>query len=447
MDDLVSDSAANDKDKERYKPLEKQGLEKGALDKADVHDARNAGAADIKSAEAVRTNASNGSLQDRRRLMAQQDESIEIVGFQTSASRHSKLKEKDLLASYIIERQPEQVGPQTFSLGLAYEEHRTFSQKFVDFAEAASRRLFNADEQKAFAQEQIDKILGIGEGLNIAKEHAKESVKVGAGKAWNAFADGTVASFLARPNAINDPLFKAVGGTLDAMSKDPNLVNKVLVVIEHQIERENARYSSMEPHEKGRFIGEIMFNMVNPEGSTEAAEASLKIADRLAIGAEKSERFVDDLRGVAKAGAGGRWDILNERPSLDVVQQTGRMSCVSACGEMLMQGAVKQGELLQQLGEPVATKYLARALGPKWDGGPVDETALDLLLHRGSWVADLRERMGVRYSRLEPAHAVVVDGIDSSGNIMIRDPAQATRYEMTRTEFISTWTGTAVFRK
>jgi hypothetical protein len=297
----LADSAANDKGKERDVPLAQQGLEQSALDKTDAHDSRNAGVSDLRTIESQRTNASNGSLQDRQRLMAGQDESIEIVGFESSASRHSKLREKDLLAPAakpvdsskalpqsvshddgperpIIEYQPEQVGPKAFSLGLAYEENRTFSQKMTDFAIAASGRLLDPEDQKAYAQQQIDKVLGIGEGLNIAKD----STKLAAVTAWNALTDGSVASFLAKPHAINGPIFKAVGGTFDAMAKDPNLVNKVLVALERQIVRENDKYSAMEPREKGRFIGEVMFAMFNTEGSSEAGEASLKMADGLA---------------------------------------------------------------------------------------------------------------------------------------------------------------------
>ena len=145
--------------------------------------------------------------------------------------------------------------------------------------------------------------------------------------------------------------------------------------------------------------------------------------------------------------AGGRWETLNERLSLDVVLQLDRMSCVSACGEMVSNGSLKQKDLMKVIGYPVATEYLAKALGNNWEGAPVAESALDRLLQKGSWVADVRERMGVRYARLEFAHAVVVDGLDISGNIMIRDPAKGMRYEMTRAEFLATWTGTAVFRK
>jgi len=40
-----------------------------------------------------------------------------------------------------------------------------------------------------------------------------------------------------------------------------------------------------------------------------------------------------------------------------------------------------------------------------------------------------------------------IDGLDDAGNIMIRDPAHGTRYEMTHNEFMKVWTGIAVFRK
>jgi ABC-type bacteriocin/lantibiotic exporter with double-glycine peptidase domain len=73
---------------------------------------------------------------------------------------------------------------------------------------------------------------------------------------------------------------------------------------------------------------------------------------------------------------------------------------------------------------------------------------LDKLLQRGgSWATELREPIGPRYARLEPGHAVVVDGVDNAGNICIRDPAQGTRYEMTGGEFTRVWTGIVVFRK
>ncbi|MBP9094735.1 hypothetical protein KBI23_27190 [bacterium] len=481
----MDDNAANDKSKERYWPLEKQGLEKSALDKPDVNDARNAGASDLRTVESQRTNASNGSLQERQRLMAGQDESVEIVGFESSASRHSKLRENDLLKPAarpadsaksfpqsvsnddgperpIFEYRPEQVGPKTFSLGLACQESRTFSQKMADFAIAASGRLLDPEDQKAYAQQQIDKILVIGEGLNIAKE----STKLAAVNAWKALTDGSVASFLAKPNAINDPLFKAISGTFDAMAKDPNLVNKVLVTIEHHIVSENDKYVAMAPREKGRFIGEVMFAMFNPESSTEAGEASLKMADRIASGAEKAEGYLGEVSSTLRksaddsvsthksgevgeafgsnsydlepVGAGGEWPVINERSSLDVVQQIDEGSCASAVGEMLTDGRIQQRDLIARMGSPGYPERMAQLLGEGWKGGYFGPPLLNHLMAKGrSWGAEFKE-----FGKL--GHLVVVDGIDEFGRYMIRDPDKATRYEMLPKDFEEFWTGRAV---
>lgn len=43
-------------------------------------------------------------------------------------------------------------------------------------------------------------------------------------------------------------------------------------------------------------------------------------------------------------------------------------------------------------------------------------------------------------------HMVVVDGVDEVGNVIIRDPQNATRYEMTREDFIKAWTRRGIWR-
>ena len=68
------------------------------LQSADAQEIRNVSGEVIAATEAKRTNASDGSLRDRARLVAEQEESIEIVGFTGSASRQNRLTEKDLLA-------------------------------------------------------------------------------------------------------------------------------------------------------------------------------------------------------------------------------------------------------------------------------------------------------------------------------------------------------------
>ena len=43
-------------------------------------------------------------------------------------------------------------------------------------------------------------------------------------------------------------------------------------------------------------------------------------------------------------------------------------------------------------------------------------------------------------------HTVVVDGLDELGNLIIRDPAEGTKYEMIRDDFLRYWSGLSVFR-
>jgi hypothetical protein len=110
-------------------------------------------------------------------------------------------------------------------------------------------------------------------------------------------------------------------------------------------------------------------------------------------------------------------------------------------------GEFNQAELVKILGAPCDTRELAGALGPPWKGTGVPENELDKLLGQGPWAAEFRElQPTVQYKRLEAAHTVVVDGLDEQGNIMIRDPADGKRYEMTRKDFVKHWTLHSVFR-
>lgn len=76
----------------------------------------------------------------------------------------------------------------------------TMHHKLTNFAQSAAARLLDPAGQQKYFQGQIDKIQGIGDGLNLAKEEMKDAGR----KAWEALQDGSVAMFLARPNAIND---------------------------------------------------------------------------------------------------------------------------------------------------------------------------------------------------------------------------------------------------
>lgn len=150
-----------------------------------------------------------------------------------------------------------------------------------------------------------------------------------------------------------------------------------------------------------------------------------------------------------EAGApGGIWEVINERISPDVVKQINNVSCVSACGEMLSNGAIDQATLINNLGAPVGLQHLADELGPEWTGVTIGnkEQVLDYLLNNGSWAAELRSPPASMYARIDMGHSVVVDGVNDAGDIMIRDPWEGTRYEMTRYNFLKHWTGTSVYK-
>ncbi len=394
----------------------------------------------------------------------------------------------------LIDYRPTQTGEKSYALGIGYEEgrdSRSIYQKLSDFAQAAAARATDLEEQRAYIQGQLDKIIGIGEGLNIAKDSTKAAVAAG----WNALIDGTVANFLSKPNAINDPLFHAVGGALTAMTEDPNAVNHTLEQVGALIMEGSEHYTAAGDREKGHLIGETMFAMVNPEGSTEAGQAALKVADRVAEhideavlktieqtlkvaeeaapevaqqtkqmlydyiqskgltasqlerGGQIPEGFLDNLEKPpegAPVGKGGDWPVLNERPSPDVVKQISNESCVAAVGEMLSNGMLKQDVLIDQVG--TKPEFLAPLLGPEWKGGFVRENrekVLEVLLaSKRSWAAEFRDDF---YHRVRMGHMVVVDGLDKVGNVMIRDPQDATRYEMTREAFLKYWSDRALF--
>lgn len=118
------------------------------------------------------------------------------------------------------------------------------------------------------------------------------------------------------------------------------------------------------------------------------------------------------------------------------------------CGrgrEMLSGGTLKQNELFELVGTIPET--LAEHLGAGWKGGFVPnfkrEIAFDAIMRTGKpWAAELRDEF---YHRVEMGHMVMVDGYDEAGNIMIRDPMHATRYEMTRMDFFHHWSDRALF--
>ena len=394
----------------------------------------------------------------------------------------------------VVESNIVQNSESSFSLGLEYLEHqssRTPLDKLGDFMHAASGRATDPENWKSWVQGEISKFQGLGNGLNDAKEETKAEVLAG----WNALTNGTVAEFLSHPDAINAPAFKTVANAFDSMSKDPETTNKAMAHLGNLVTKASEGYSNLPDYEKGRIIGKVMFLMVNPEGSTEGAEAALKVAGKVAtridkVVSETIDQALKSMRSMSPemakqtkealynylqnkgfqskdlevlgeipegffdnlAGAGGDWPVYNERPSPDVVQQVHKNACGAAVGEMVTNGEIKQEIFLEEFRKHYhpqlleKTKYpsadllwLQEELGSGWQYHFTEVEGAEAKLNeflKGSrtWIAELREPG-------KTSHIVAVDGLDSEGGIMIRDPQKATRYEMKTGDFMKYWVG------
>lgn len=148
-----------------------------------------------------------------------------------------------------------------------------------------------------------------------------------------------------------------------------------------------------------------------------------------------------------KAGAGGaNLRVIKEEPGV-AIQQSGKLTCWAACGEMLSGGRVSQLQLIQKLGtRKQSVKTLAQFIGPDWIGGIVDvdemgRNGVVALSRRGSWVAVLKPAPGGQ------AHMVVVDGINANDQVIIRDPYEGSRYVADMGDFLDNWYGDAVWHK
>ena len=188
----------------------------------------------------------------------------------------------------VTEYKPQKNNEHFYSLGMNYQEgkqdNRDLGERISDFAAAAARRATDAQGWQAWFEGETQKVIGIAEGLNEAKEETKAAVTAGV----KALTDGTVTSFLAKPNAINEPLFKTVASVFDAVSSDPNATNKALETLGNAVIKASNDYSALPKEEQGKVIGKFAFGMINPEGSTEGAEVALKIADKVATQVDKA---------------------------------------------------------------------------------------------------------------------------------------------------------------
>ncbi|MBN8561668.1 MAG: hypothetical protein J0L70_14145 [Leptolyngbya sp. UWPOB_LEPTO1] len=170
-------------------------------------------------------------------------------------------------------------------------------------------------------------------------------------------------------------------------------------------------------------------------------------------------------------GAGGRWIVLNEQDDPTVIQQFNRDACAAACGEIVLRDRniqINQREIAAIAGGvPMDLEDLADALNStrtltgQWRGiavtipGASDEELLQTLSQTGSWIAGFWE------DEQPIGHAVVVDGFDQNGYLLIRDPwgcdffdvsqsrtlqsKYGCRYKMGVQAFLEVWSRKAVF--
>jgi filamentous hemagglutinin len=152
-------------------------------------------------------------------------------------------------------------------------------------------------------------------------------------------------------------------------------------------------------------------------------------------------------------------EVFDERPDPKVVRQFTGTSCGPACAEMLFKSraieSIFQDMVIRAQGDEWSfPESLAAAMnklqqesgtgaGGKWEGAWVDtihspRQTFDSLSRRGSFITSLK-------SFGSESHMVVIDGIDSQGRIVVRDPWEGTRYTMEWETFESVWQGMSVW--
>jgi len=145
-------------------------------------------------------------------------------------------------------------------------------------------------------------------------------------------------------------------------------------------------------------------------------------------------------------GAGGLWQVINERFDETVVKQKTSLSCVSAVGEMLLKSRgiqISQDLICDRIGEPTTVKSLANFLNEiektsDWYGGFVTAN-VETLADTGNFGAVLHEGTPL-------GHLVLVEGLTERNLIEIKDSFDQTSYRMSREEFLKHWSGEVIFK-
>jgi hypothetical protein len=138
-----------------------------------------------------------------------------------------------------------------------------------------------------------------------------------------------------------------------------------------------------------------------------------------------------------------KWSVINEQFSPDVIRQSLDYSCVSAAGEMITEGEFSEKSLLEKLAAPSDIDSLAKQLGDGWSSAERKFKSFAEIGEHGPWAAQLFEPCWPK----KTPHVVAIDGLNSAGNVVIRDPLDGTKYEMDFQYFVGEiWTGKAAYR-
>ncbi|MDR3615975.1 MAG: hypothetical protein P4L53_20625 [Candidatus Obscuribacterales bacterium] len=138
-----------------------------------------------------------------------------------------------------------------------------------------------------------------------------------------------------------------------------------------------------------------------------------------------------------------KWKTMNEHFSSDVIRQSLDDSCVAAAGEMITVGEFPEKLLLEKLATPSDIDSLAKQLGDGWSSAERKFKSFAEIGEHGPWAAQLFEPCWPK----KTPHVVAIDGLNSAGNVVIRDPLEGTKYEMDLNYFVrEIWTGKAAYR-
>lgn len=278
------------------------------------------------------------------------------------------------------EAQPAKGNDSPVDKGGVQSDTRSFQEKAGDFIVAATRRAGNfftdASQQQQYLHGLQEKLIGIAEGLNEAKEETKKIAVIAFHAAVNA--GGHALDEMAKdPTAADKALRHAAdvigaaiadngSAALDAMARDPHafdtFMQRALSNAEHGLDQAGQKireasdsYSNMSQKEQGRQIGKVMFVLINPEGSLEApalaSQATQRAANAIEQNAARISEALSKLRNESPQLASRAEEWAEQRlPGLRSQMEEAAGS--PSGGTKLRDGEIRRSELPKEPAEP-----------------------------------------------------------------------------------------------